>query len=426
MSNTHHSYPANNRANAEVASLRVSRLSGAVALLTAVLIGSTVGGSPAWSQRPAEAGGRPASLVQVDAVREETLARTVPVIGRLVARQAGIVAARIGGPVDEMRVSVGDRVAKGDVMAVLAKARLQAAHDSAAAVVLQRRATVETATAELAKKQQELQRLEGIRSSAAFNQARLDDVTQDVAMESGTLSEREAQLRQVLAQLERARLDLHDAEILAPFAGVISEKHTEVGAYVSVGSPIVTLLNDSDLEIEAAVPTDRLAGMDSGAIVQVTLDDATLHSAIVRAVVPQENPRTRTRPVRFTPAFDRPTKALAVNQTVTLAIPVGAARQVVTVHKDAVVRRGGGAIVYVVMDDAVQPRPVELGEAAGGRFIVISGLRPGEQVVTRGNESLRPGQAVRVAGDAGEGPPRRRGGERGAPQTAERAKGAGQ
>ncbi|MHA1570368.1 MAG: efflux RND transporter periplasmic adaptor subunit [Alphaproteobacteria bacterium] len=386
-------------------------------ILAASVVAAVAMAPQAWSQRPP-------SLVQVDPVREEILARTVPVLGRLVARQAGVVAARIGGPVDEMRVAVGDRVAKGDVLAVLEKARLEAAHDSAAAVVLQRRATVETANAELAQKQQELRRLEGIRSSAAFNQARLDDVTQEVAMEAGTLSEREAQLRQMLAQLERARIDLRDAEIRAPFAGVVSEKHTEVGAYLAVGSPVVTLLNDDDLEIEAAVPTDRLGGLANGAVVQVTLDDGTLHSAIVRAVVPQENPRTRTRPVRLTPAFDRPTKPLAANQSVTVAIPVGAARQVVTVHKDAIVRRGGGAIVFVVVDDAVQLRPVDLGDAAGGRFTVLSGLRPGEKVVTRGNESLRPGQSVRVGG-AAKGPATRQGGGKGPPQTAERKQGRG-
>ncbi len=390
------------------------------AIIAAALIGTTVMASSAWAQRSSgRDGGPPAALVQVDPVREETLARTIPVIGRLVARQAGVIAARIGGPVDEMRVTVGDRVVKGDVIAVLAKGRIKAAHDGAAAVVAQRRGTVETAGAELAKKSQELQRLEAIRSSAAFSQARLDDVVQDVAMEAGSLSEREAQLRQALAELERAQLDLEDAEIRAPFAGVVSEKHTEVGSYVAVGNPIVTLLNDTDLEIEAEVPTDRLSGMDAGAVVQVKLDDGTLHSAIVRAVVPQENPRTRTRPVRFTPAFDQPGKPLAANQSITLAIPVGEARQVLTVHKDAVVRRGSGAVVYVVADDAAQPRSVELGGAAGGRFIVLSGLRPGEQVVTRGNEALRPGQPVRIGDGSAGGGPRRSGGGR-PPQTAER------
>ena len=79
-------------------SLRVTRLSRLAAML-AVAMGSVVALAPqAWPQRPP-------SLVQVDPVREEILARTVPVIGRLVPRQAGVVAARIGGPVDEMRVA---------------------------------------------------------------------------------------------------------------------------------------------------------------------------------------------------------------------------------------------------------------------------------------------------------------------------------
>ena len=63
--------------------------------------------------------------VSVSAVRTEALKRTVPVIGRFVAQQAGIVAARIGGPVGELMVEVGDRVATGDIIAVLVKDLLQ-------------------------------------------------------------------------------------------------------------------------------------------------------------------------------------------------------------------------------------------------------------------------------------------------------------
>ena len=60
------------------------------------------------------------SLVRVDSVRSEPMSQTVPVVGRLVARQAGAVAAQISGPILEFRVEVGDRVVAGDVIAVLA------------------------------------------------------------------------------------------------------------------------------------------------------------------------------------------------------------------------------------------------------------------------------------------------------------------
>jgi len=68
------------------------------------------------------------------------------------------------------------------------------------------------------------------------------------------------------------------------------------------------------------------------------------------------------------------------------------------VHKDAIVRRQGQAFVYVAKDGQAQIRPVQLGAAVGGRFEVLGGLGPGEPVVVRGNERLRPGQQIAVGG----------------------------
>ena len=352
---------------------------------------------PAMAQ-PRNGAGPPASAVSVDAVVVEPLAQTVPVIGRLVARQSGVIAARVSGAVDLMSVDVGDRVEQGDVIAVVFKNRLEIERDRTAAVVTQRRAVLETAQAELAKASQELRRLEDLRDSAAFSRARLDDVTQDVAMQAGELAEAQAQLGEAQARLSRAATDLTDAEIVAPFAGVITDKHTEVGAYLNIGSPVVTLLNDLDLEVEVEVPSNRLQGLEEGAVLTFTLDDGSTHRGIVRAIVPSENPLTRARPVRVTPLFDTSTPR-AANQSATVAIPVGLAREVVTVHKDAIVRRGPEPMVFVVDDDGkAQPRPVSLGEGIGSRFVVQRGLAPGELVVVRGNEQLRPGQSVRLVG----------------------------
>ena len=342
-----------------------------------------------------------AAVVAVDQARKEILSETVPVIGRLVARQSGVVAARTSGAVDAILVDVGDRVAKGDIIAILADERMEAARDGAAAVVRQRRGMLETAQAELEIKALELGRQENLQSSAAFSKARYDDARQELAMQEGQLSERQAQLAEAQANLARAALDLDDTEIKAPFGGIVTEKHTDVGAYVNVGSSVVSLINDLDLEVEAEVPTDRLAGLEPGSVVDFELDDGTQHTAIVRAVVPQENSLTRTRPVRFTPAFDQTRKPLAVNQTATVNVPIGSVREVTTVHKDAIVRRGVGAIVFVVNEGVAELRQVQLGEATRDRFVVLSGVAAGETVVTRGNETLQPGQQVNVLNGAG-------------------------
>ena len=65
-------------------------------------------------------------------------------------------------------------------------------------------------------------------------------------------------------------------------------------------------------------------------------------------------------------------------------------------HKDAVTRQGDRAVVYRVNDDTAEQRTVRLGAAIGNRFEVLDGLSPGDIVVVRGNERLRPNDKVRV------------------------------
>ena len=158
------------------------------------------------------------------------------------------------------------------------------------------------------------------------------------------------------------------------------------------------MIADESLEIEVDVPFQRLAGLEPGSSVGVVLDDGTTHSARVRAIVPEENPLTRTRAVRFVPDMGPTDNPLAAGQSVTVYVPAGAPREVVTVHKDAVIKRGPSSLVYVVKDDTAEMRNIVLGEPTGSRYEVLDGLKPGDRVVVRGNERLSPGDKVTIDG----------------------------
>jgi hypothetical protein len=116
----------------------------------------------------------------------------------------------------------------------------------------------------------------------------------------------------------------------------------------------------------------------------------------VRSILPSENTQTRTRIVRLVPEFGKTKRPLAESQSVVVNVPISEDRRVVTVHKDAILKRPSGDIVYVVIKDVAQMRTVVLGEALGSRFEVMSGLKEGEVVVIRGNERLQPGTKVRI------------------------------
>lgn len=339
-------------------------------------------------------------LVRVDEVRQVPLTQTVPVIGRIVAQRLGEVAARIDGPVAAFRVEVGDRVEAGQVLAVLDHAVLEARRDMGAGRLAEVRADKAVRAAELALAKQEFKRMAGLSKSAAFSQARYDDTRQQVVIAEAALRRAEAAIAGARADLDLAEINLRDTRIKAPYRGVVTERLTEAGAYVRGGDPVIRLVGDQLLEIEADVPFRNLAGLEPGIEVGVALDDGTRHSAIVRATLPSENPLTRTRTVRFVPNIGETRRSLAHDQSVTLQIPIGSERQILSVHKDAVIIQRGQNTVVVVVEGVAELRPVVLGEAVGGRFEVREGLVAGDKAVVRGNERLKPGDKLRIAGES--------------------------
>jgi RND family efflux transporter MFP subunit len=338
--------------------------------------------------------------VGVDQVKTEPLKQTVPVIGRLIAAKAGVIAARISGPIGEMKVRVGDRVEQGAVIALLVDDSLDWRYQLAKAEVNQAKAAVDKAKAAFDLRSQELKRLKRLKKSAAFSQARLEDKNLEVASARSAMAESQASLIRGQANQKLAEINLYNAKVRAPFPGVVSKRYIDVGAYVNVGSAVVDLIDDQHLEIEASVPAKRISGLTPGTNISFRMETASGQDqsslpASVRAVVPDEDPLTRTRTVRFTINFSIQERNLATNQSVVLAIPAGQAREVVSVHKDAVINRKGKNIVFIVEDGAANIRPVKLGEAIGPRFVVRGGLKAGDTIVVRGNERLRPGQKVK-------------------------------
>ncbi len=339
------------------------------------------------------------ALVQVDAVRIEPLDQTRPLLGRIVTKRQGQVAARVGGLVSAVAVDVGDRVERGDVLVELDAEPVQYALDLADAEYAAAAADRRTAEAEIELLENELARLDRLKESAAFSKAQLEDKMRQITVAKRRLSAASARLGQYRAKQQASRRDLDDMIIRAPYAGVVSRRLVSPGAYVRLGDPVVSLIDDTALEVEADVPVDLLRGLRVGGEVNVVIEGEQ-GPATVRAVVPEENPLTRTRAVRFSPAIEVSPGKLAVAQSVTLEIPIGGSRDVATVSKDGVIQRPNGAVVFLVKDQVAEPKPVRLGAAVGSRFEVVDGLADGDLVVVRGNERLQPGQAVTYPGAA--------------------------
>ncbi len=339
--------------------------------------------------------GRP-SLVGVDPARLEPLSQTIPIIGRLVAVQSGKVSAEVGGAVRKLAVVVGDHVEAGDLIARLDNETVKGQLAVQQSQVDEGMAELEALQAEMLLAEQDMKRQNNLKKSGAFSRAKHEDAIQNVAKAKANILRAKAMIETRKATRRLSEITLGKSEIRAPYSGVVSEKLTEKGAYVRAGDSIVALVSDSSLEVEADVPSSRLRGLSAGVVVKFSLTDGREFEAVVRALLPSENPMTRTRPVRFTPNFKSPVSGLADAQTVTVNVPLGASRQILTVHKDAIIKRGEKSLVYVVANETAEARTVRLGESTGARIEIMSGLKAGDSVIIRGNERLRPGAQVKI------------------------------
>lgn len=353
--------------------------------------------SAAFVAGGAVAQGRPAA-VEVADVQRQTVSDTRNVIGQIVAQVESAIASRVAGIVESTEIQVGDRVKIGDVIARLDPSEIKLQQRTATAEVEVARAGVEVAQAELRSAEVSFERQAALRNSRAFSRSRFEDLQQQVARARAGVARASAQLARAQAALAEIRYRLEQSIITAPFPGIVLEKQVDTGSYVTVGAPLVTMIDLSRLEIEANVPVELLAALAPGKTVSATIDGGGTHDAVVRSILPVRSVSTRTGPVRF--GFnmgEMPEIQLARGKSVMLALPASGDRDVLTVPKDALVQAGDGWIVYAVVDGKAVMRPVEIGLATGDRLEVKSGLAAGDSVIVRGNERIRPGQDVVVA-----------------------------
>ena len=349
-----------------------------VVVLVYLVTGSTARAEDA-TQEPQ---GPPPAPVQVASVVEELVSDQVTLIGTTEAIASSTVAAQVAGSVQNFPVSEGDFVKKGQVLARLRSTNLKLRLKAAEAT------------------------RDKVRSNLVFAEKELDRYTRLIGTESVAESSYDkavdeykslqSELLRTEAEIEVLKDDIRNKTVIAPFAGFVAEEHTEVGEWIDVGGPVVSLLDLGHIRITVHVP-ERYAvqlSQDSPVRILVTsLSDETF-SGKISAVLPEGDMDARTFPVRIELA--NPDLKIRSGMEASATFSLGTKRKALLVPKDAIVTAGTNRMVYAVADGAAQPVPVQVIGYYDGNVAVEGPLQPGTPVVIRGNERLMPGQPVEV------------------------------
>jgi RND family efflux transporter MFP subunit len=294
------------------------------------------------------------------------------------------VAATVPGLVIEFQGREGLRVKRGDVLARLRTVTLEIQKEA-------RVADLKEAEARLQLADSNLKRARELFEATVIAQQVLDDRQSEFnAWRSRTDSLR-AEIRRIEDELERCT-------IRAPFAGVVTRELTEVGQWVLAGGPVVELQAMDEVEVRVDVPERYFSLLRKGSAATLTFEALPGYSASgqIVAVIPKADVQARTFPVKV--LVGNPRGVIGSGMLAQVSFEAGETYPTTVVPKDAVISQGPAKFVFRLNgNNTVEMIAVETGAGAGVWLEVRGNLRPGDKVITRGNERLRPGQAVQAA-----------------------------
>ena len=320
--------------------------------------------------------------ISVFAVQQASVPDLLEAVGTVHAAQTSNLASQMMGNIVEVRVHEGDRMQRGQVLAVIDESQPRAGVERATAADLAAQQQLIAADSDLALAESTLKRYQTLYEKKSVSPQEFDEVK---ARRQAALARRDmakAGQAQAHAALSQAHTSLEYTQIRAPFDGVVTEKKADSGALASPGMPIFTVEDVRRYRLETTVNESDLRYVRTGEQIPVVidaLDNAGLKGKVVQ-IVPAADPATRT----FLVKIELPTDTRLRSGLFGRAQFSRGPRQALLIPRSAVVERGQLQGVFVLDQNKVASlRYITLGKPSGVEVEVLAGLQNGERLVTK-------------------------------------------
>ncbi len=385
-----------------------------------VLIGVVSSGCSNGEKAQATGADEKARSIKVEPVKEEAIHRTVDVVGTLAAEDQVTISAEASGSVSRILADLGDRVVAGQVLVELDREKLQynadeqkAALDRALATygatspdrlpAIEQTPDVERAAAELLQAKQSFDRATELDRRQLVSKQVLDDAeaayrTKEAAHESAMQNAKNlrADIAASVALAKLADRQLRDASIRAPFNGYVEKRLVSLGQLVNVQTPVMSVVRVDPLKVIAEIPEALAPWVKVGQPVTLTVDayPNKPFTATVSRISPSVTTQTRSFP--FEALVPNPENLLKPGSFARVHLESSRVDQVRTVPFSAIQYRYGVNRVFLVQAGQLAAREVKLGERAGDRVEILSGIEAGNEVAITDVDQLTDAQRVSV------------------------------
>jgi RND family efflux transporter MFP subunit len=323
--------------------------------------------------------------VSVLVVQATNVPNLLEMVGTVRAAQTSELASQMMGNIVEIRVQEGDRIQRGDVLAVIDDAQPRAAMDRAAAADAAAQQQLVAAESDLALAESTLKRYQNLYEKKSVSPQEFDEIK---ARQQAALARRDmaqAGQAQAKAALAQARTSLDYTRIRSPFDGVVIEKKADPGTLASPAMPIFIVEDVHRYRLEATVNESDLRYVRIGqqpSVMLDALDNTELRGKVIQ-IVPAADPASRS----FLVKIELPTDTRLHSGLFGRVQFSRGERQSLVIPRTAVVDRGQLQGVFVLDHNKVASlRYIRLGKPSGTNVEVLAGLQTGEQLVAKPEE----------------------------------------
>ena len=342
------------------------------------------------------------SVGEVATISPSQASTSVTATGYVEPQVISRVAPKTVGRLSRVLVREGDTVTQGQVIFELEHADNDAAIAAARARAASAEARVAAARANVAEVEVQLLRQQSLVASGAAARQVTDDLISRKDALNALVNTAAAEVRAANADIEVQRIAMSQLVIHAPIAGTVITKPPEVGDAVSPGTPLVEIVDMTSLMVEVDVPEARLPLVRPDSPAEIVLDAfATKRFRGATAEIGHRVNRSKATlvvKVRFVDPSDGvlPDMSARVSfLTAALTQEELRAQEKVVIPEAAVVTRHGERVVFVIEEDVVHERRVQVGAAVGHDLELLRGPDPGAHVVLHPPTTLGDGQKVK-------------------------------
>jgi multidrug efflux pump subunit AcrA (membrane-fusion protein) len=361
--------------------------------------------------------------VKTDAVRQESVRRTLEVVGTLAAEDQVTVSSEVDGVVRRVLADLGDRVSAGQPLVELDREKLQysldqqrAAHarsltkygasDAEHLPRIEDTPDVRRASAELAQAKQMLERATELHKRQLIPQQTLDDAQTTLRLKTAAYDAALQEAKNLQADIDAseaamklAERHVEDASIRAPFDGYVQQRMVSIGELVKAQMPVMNVVRVDPLKLLSEIPERMAPWVKVGQPVMLSVDafPDKRFTATVSRISPAVNTQTRTF------AFE----ALAPNSEALLKpgtfarvrLETSLVEQVMTIPYAAMQYRYGVYRAFAVEGDRLKARELKTGDRVGDRMEILAGLNTTERVAMTDVDTLTDGMKIAVEGE---------------------------